>query len=498
MLNEAHSGFLASPKRATIFAVTLALFTALIIYKLDVMLVLAAVVGVGVMALIFVNTELATLMVIFVLYTNLAVVMSKFHNIPAPLAGGVFLLLGLPLTNYLLVKREPILVNRVFGLMLVQLVVMTISAFFSEYSDSAITRVLVYLVEGIVLYFLILNTVRTEEMLRKAVWTLILAATFMGSLSLLQQVSGSGKTFGGLAQLHVDRIGTGQSTRDGKKTESGRVSGTIGEQNYYAQIMLMVLPLAASRFWFEKSQKLRLLGAIACIPIFSAIMLTFSRGAFLAAMATVAAMVYLGCIKGRHLLIAGLAFVIILPVVMPEYAYRLLTIFRIVGVQPENKPGGKTLDTSMRGRATENLASLNIFLDHPILGVGPGQTQMYTGKYGAEDGLTRLRGTRQAHNMYLAILSDTGLIGFATYIPIFIISLIGLMRIRRLYATSRPELIGLAVGFILSLVAFLSSALFLSPAYERFYWLIVALAGVAVHILQREKEEQPAAQTLVG
>ena len=52
----------------------------------------------------------------------------------------------------------------------------------------------------------------------------------------------------------------------------------------------------------------------------------------------------------------------------------------------------KRSDTSMRGRATENLAALNIFLDHPMLGVGPGQTQMYTAKYGDEEGITRLQG----------------------------------------------------------------------------------------------------------
>ena len=389
-----------------------------------------------------------------------------------------------------MLKREPIVVNRVFWLMLVQLVVMSISAFFSEYGGQAVVRTLTYVAEGLVLYFLILNTVRTEDMLRKAVWTLVMAGCFMGSLSLLQQVSGSGKTFGGLAQLHTDRIETGPRAAMVKAAESGRAAGTIGEQNYYAQIMLMVLPLAASRFWFEKSWKLRMIGALACIPISAAIMLTFSRGAFLAAVATVMAMVYLKCIKIRHLLLVGLAFVVIVPITMPEYAYRLITIFRIVGVQPEGKAAGQTLDTSMRGRATENLAAINIFLDHPVLGVGPGQTQMYTSKYGDEDGLTRLKGNRQAHNMYLAILADTGVIGLASFLPIFIVSLVGLMKIRRLYSETRPELVGIAVGFTLALVAFLSSSIFLSPAYERFYWLIVALAGVTVQIARQKPEQE--------
>ena len=488
MSNQANSISLANPKRAAIFGVAVAIFTALIVYKLDVVVTLAAVLAVGVLALIFANTEVATLLVIFVLYTNLAVVLAKYHNVPTAIAGSVFLVLAIPLTNYLLMRREPILVNRIFWLMLALLVTMSVSAFFSAYSWLAMGRIVVYLAEGVILYFLILNTVRTQDMLRKAVWTLVMAGCLMGSLSILQDISGSHKNFGGFAQTKDSRIGTGTTGWNGKGAlRDSRASGTVGEENYYAQIMLMLLPLAASRFWFEQSRKLRILGGLACIPIAGAIMLTFSRGAFVSAVATVMAMVYLGCIKVRHLLALGLAFVVIVPIAMPDYAFRIFTLFRAVGVQQEGQQSAKTLDSSMRGRATENLAALKIFLDHPVIGVGPGQTHMYTAKYGSEGGLSRLEGTRQAHNMYLGVLSDTGLLGFCTFMSIFFVSLVGLMRIRRLYSETRPELAGLAIGLTLSIVAFMSSAVFLSSAYERFYWLILALSGVTIHLLQREK-----------
>jgi len=234
-----------------------------------------------------------------------------------------------------------------------------------------------------------------------------------------------------------------------------------------------------------------MIGALACIPIAGAIMLTFSRGAFVSAVATVMAMVYLGSIKIRHLLALGLAFVVIVPIAMPDYAYRIFTLFRAVGVQDAQKGSSKTLDASMRGRATENLAALKIFLDHPVIGVGPGQTQMYTAKYGGDSGLSRLEGTRQAHNMYLGVISDDGLLGFCTFISIFLATLSGLLKIRRKYSESNPELTGLAIGLTLSIVAFMSSAVFLSSAYERFYWLIMALAGVTIHIVHRQEESTP-------
>ena len=117
-----------------------------------------------------------------------------------------------------------------------------------------------YLAEGVVLYFLILNTVRNQAMLRKAVWTLVMAGILMGSLSILQTFVGSRKNLGGFAQTKNSKIGTGSTGWNGKgELRDTRASGTVGEENYYAQIMLMLLPLAASRFFTRNLVSLGLL-----------------------------------------------------------------------------------------------------------------------------------------------------------------------------------------------------------------------------------------------
>ena len=121
--------------------------------------------------------------------------------------------------------------------------------------------------------------------------------------------------------------------------------------------------------------------------------------------------------------------------------------------QDAQKGSSKTLDASMRGRATENLAALKIFLDHPVIGVGPGQTKMYTTKDGSDGGLSRLEGTRQAHNMYLGVLSDTGVVGFLR--SCLSSSLPRAIEVRRKYSETNPELTGLAIGLTLSIVAFI-------------------------------------------
>ena len=52
MSNRENIISLANPKRAAIFGVAVAIFTALIVYKLDVVVTLAAVLAVGILALI--------------------------------------------------------------------------------------------------------------------------------------------------------------------------------------------------------------------------------------------------------------------------------------------------------------------------------------------------------------------------------------------------------------------------------------------------------------
>lgn len=51
--------------------------------------------------------------------------------------------------------------------------------------------VISFLLEGLGLYFLITNIIRTPEMLRRVLWTLVISGMLLGELSLHQQITGS-------------------------------------------------------------------------------------------------------------------------------------------------------------------------------------------------------------------------------------------------------------------------------------------------------------------
>jgi O-antigen ligase len=86
--------------------------------------------------------------------------------------------------------------------------------------------------------------------------------------------------------------------------------------------------------------------------------------------------------------------------------------------------------------------------------------------------------------MYLEELADTGLIGFVSFIAIALVTAQQLARVRRYWAQRRADYDFIATGFLLALVAYLASATFLHLSYQRYYWLLLAMAGAASEILR--------------
>jgi O-antigen ligase len=461
----------------------------LIVARYDIWVIAAAAVLLGGLALMLVKPEHATLIVLFVIYANLTVALVRFHEIPDLIAGSFFLLLGIPLTKYVVLEKQRIITNRTFFLMIAYFFVLLTSAFFSGAAGESSVRIVRYLLEGVMLYLLFLNTIRTREMLRKAIWTLILAGAFMGSISLYQELTRTyDNPLGGLAQIQRSQIGTGQMAFGGKQITRGRMAGPIGETNRYAQVLVVLLPLAFFRSLTEPSRALRRLALVACVPILCGILLTYSRGAAVALMVVMVIMLIRGDLKPKYLLLGLGGIVVVALVAAPHYAHRMYTTAYGMWAVASGDVG--RADSSIRGRTTEQLATLKVFLDHPILGVGPGQTRLYMREYAESIGFKKIEKTRRSHNMYLEELANTGIIGFVAFMAIVLVTMRQLGRARRRWAQADPEIARTATAFWLSILAYLVTAVFLQLSYQRYYWLLLALAGAAVHIFGARGAEE--------
>lgn len=424
--------------------------------------------------------DAATLAVLFILYTNAAVVAVQVHGVPFIVGVSVPLLLGLPLTHYVILKRAPLVVPAAFWAILAFFFVNLLGAFFSTDPAVAFSEVVTLLMEGVVLYFLVVNTVRSPRTLRLAVWGLLAAGTFLGGLSLYQQVTGSfNNDFWGFAQVSQAAFGTGVETLLGE-VEQPRLGGPMGQQNRYAQIMLMLFPLGLFRFWGERSRLLRLIALGCTLIIVTGMALTFSRGAAVGLVLVVILMTVTRYIKVRQLLLIVLSMALVLQFV-PQYAVRLssLTVAFTGVFADQDTAGVASADGAVQSRLTEGLAAALVFADHPVLGVGPGMYKYYYQTYAQRVGIRVLPGTREAHSLYLGVAAENGLLGLLTLGLVLLTVLWPLDQARRRWADRDPDRAALAAGFLFAVVAYLATGIFLHFAYIRYFWLVMALASVA-------------------
>ncbi len=419
-----------------------------------------------------------------VFYLNLPVLIAHHLHASGALSSAFALLLVGPLLGYLVVGRRPLVATPALVLMIGYLVVLTLSAIAAGGGRSGtVAPIVTFLTEGLLLYLLVSNVVRTPAQLRAVMWTVVLAGALMGLVSLWQELTHSyHATLGGFAQ--VDDTGFDVGTALTGKDLRPRLAGPIGEKNRYAQVLLVLLPLAVARARAEQRRSLRLLGAGCAALILCGAMLTFSRGAAVALGILVLAMAAVRMISLRQLLVALLATVALVAVIAPDYVARVQTLGGADAAFSQS-PG---TDAAIQGRATENLAALHVFRDHPLLGVGPGQFfARYSAQYGNALDLRFLAGNRRAHSLYLEIAADTGLLGLATFLAIVGVTMGQLWALTEFWRRRDPELAMLARALLLALLAYMATGVFLQLAYQRYFWFLLALANAAVWMLRRQR-----------
>jgi hypothetical protein len=251
--------------------------------------------------------DAATLLVVFYIYTNVGPVLMNYHGVPSYISQGFPVILSIPLIWYLLLRREKLIITPVFFLLLMLLVVYILGAAFSIDISLTQRKLIDYVFEGVLLYFFLTNIIRTPLMLKRVVWVLLISGAFIGGLSLYQQVTGTfDNEYGGFAQV-AGSFGTGEENLQGE-IEQSRLMGSVGEQNRYAQNMLMLVPLGLFQLWIYRSTRMRIVALIMTGLIIIGGALAFSRGAAVGFAIMILIFVFLRYIKFYQflLLVLGL------------------------------------------------------------------------------------------------------------------------------------------------------------------------------------------------
>ena len=317
------------------------------------------------------------------------------------------------------------------------------------------------------------------KVMRRVLWTLLIAGMFLGTLSVYQYMTGTyGDNYWGFAQApELNIVGD---------TDGNRASGPIGDPNFFAQIMLVLVPIALDRFIHEKKRWIKVLAGYALAISILTIVVTFSRGAFVAMVMMLGLMFLYRPPKPAALVGLVLFGLLLLPFVPSSYTNRIMTLVDFLpGI------GNPTAEVSFRGRTSEVIVAWLMFVDNPILGVGVDHYPLNYQQYSRQLGLDPRTEERAAHNLYLEVASERGLLGLAAF------GIIMLELFRGLYYSwntfrdkEMHDEAAMIAAYTFGLIGYLFAAMFIHDAYPRYLWMFIGI-GLSIPVVTRNEILNP-------
>ncbi|MFC2040898.1 O-antigen ligase family protein [Chloroflexota bacterium] len=357
--------------------------------------------------------------------------------------------IGLGFLLAILINRAKWMRTPLDWLVLGFVVVCLISSCFS--SDIALS--ISYIIEGIIipilLYYLIVNVVKTSGQLHRM---LVVMFTYI--------------ILGGAYQLYQIYEVTGFSTAALSSSEAivWKVRGTAVASDVFAgasaviplmPVVLMLCLAKGQRLW------LRFWTFLALVLGYSTILFSFERGAWLASVVQIVLMVIFG-IRVR-------SFVVVLALLVIFLGWLFgggELLAGILRMRPEAYLGFGTLDESILCRFWTWGESFKLMINHPLTGIGlgtfPSAFIIYHGIIYPELWM------QSAHNLFLDIGAEAGILALLLIIAIFALALNkGVSLIRSIQDTySKNLILGLLVGVIGYIVVGVSTGTSLS--YKHF------------------------------
>ena len=351
-----------------------------------------------------------------------------------------------------------------FGLILL------ISALQADHRSAALDYLMRY---GplLALFGLVLHQVRRPEHVRWLLVAILLSTALSGGKVITDTIFGFEK-----ATVGDDGFPVGGADRSSGLSDMD--PSTVG--------MMLMTGAAMALLFAMRQKRMRLLNIAIALVGSVAVTLTYARGPSL----TLGVAVIWGVWKFRKdrrlpilfaaVAVGGIAY---LPFVPERFWERMSAL---------TEPAA---DPTLARRLGYNLIGLDLFLERPILGVGPGgyREHYLDFEYRAYPGRDQRR--RPLHNTYLLLACETGVFGLAAFLGICGVGLRRLALARKRGAT--PELRVYAEVLQLGFVCYLLSCSLMPAHFYKYTWalaaLSLALGRIALQPPRDAKAEAPAA-----
>jgi putative inorganic carbon (hco3(-)) transporter len=261
----------------------------------------------------------------------------------------------------------------------------------------------------------------------------------------------------------------GEFTDKGVRIE-GLVGGMFENPNDLATALDLLLPFAVALTLISKGRA-RLLYLVCAAVMAIGVLFTLSRGGFLGLIAVGGVLLWKLGRSRRLKTTLGVALIcgILLAVMPGGYGARIATIVNT----EEDQTGSAQLRSELMKRAA------TIAISRPIVAVGMGNFHIYSIR------------EKRAHNAYLEIAAELGVIGLIAYLILILAPLRSLRRIERqtsgMRSKSEREMYWLSVSLEAAFIAYMVCSFFASIQY---LWYLYYTAAYAVALRQIHAAEE--------
>lgn len=314
------------------------------------------------------------------------------------------------------------------------------------------------LLEACLVYFYVANNVRTRQDVLFVVLLLLIGCLLESLAMIVLRFTGMPSTIWGIpAHVRVDT-----DVKEGFM----RIGGTVGSPNFAAAYLSMSLATAASLLFTSlgRAYKRLAMGVLGMGGV--ALILTFSRGGWMALTLSVTLICLLGWRRRGVSLKTPIAVILILG--MLYLPFHSVISGRLFGDD--------------RGSAESRIPLMNLAFriigDNPVLGVGANNFTVVMDRYLTSD--FREGWLFAVHNKYLLVLAETGIVGFLAFVA-FLLN--ALRKGWQCWAIQDPLLSPLALGIIAGIaghMVHMTVDVFRGRPTQQLLWLLAGLLA-AMH-----------------
>ena len=238
-------------------------------------------------------------------------------------------------------------------------------------------------------YFLLVNLMRTKKWIMRCVAALISSATIVAFIGVIEYIFGKGSNASWLDATLFGSIKL-------------RIVSLFENPNMLATYLVLVFPFVLATLVLAKNSKLRFFSFLLSALFVCAIIMTWTRGAWIAA--AIAALIFFTVYSKKTLRIFGVLILAlpVIPMILPDNIFdRLASILNLS-------------DSSISYRIYTWIGSIRVIKDNFLGGIGYG-TDAFKAIY-PQYAFAGIETAEHSHSLYLQILIAMGIGGFLCFL----------------------------------------------------------------------------------